>query len=319
MSDFYKDKTVLITGGNGFLGKRLGFLLRSLGANTLLPTSSQVDLTNLTHTWFKYEAANRIAPGDIDIVFHLAALVGGIDYNRRFPLLLLAENSRMAFSVADIALEHGAKLVAAGSVCAYPFEVSVPTKEEELYSGIPEWSNRAYGMSKRILLETQVALNREYEIPCAHLVCANLYGPGDHFGSSSGHVIPMLIEKIQRSIDEPGKPVIVWGDGTPTRDFLFVRDAATAYALAGEFIGNPEPINIANGVETRISELVELLCDIMGYDGEVVYDTSAPNGQIRRLFDVSRAMKLLNWHARYSLRDGLMETVSDYRERGRGK
>jgi len=220
----------------------------------------------------------------------------------------------MAFNAVHIACAFGSKLIAAGSVCAYPKNAPVPTIEKNLYEGYPEESNGAYGNAKRILLEAQRAAHGQYGLESVHLVSANLYGPGDNFDPESSHVIPALIVKIQNAIDEGNDEIVVWGTGKASRDFLYVEDAADAYLDAGELLdGPPEPINIASNNETPIHYIVSRLCEIMGFDGKITYDTSKPDGQRRRSFYTNRMKYLTGWEPRTELKDGLKKTVDWYR------
>lgn len=315
MTDFYNNKRVLVTGGHGFLGKHLVRKLTERGGIVIAPPREHLDLTDsIEVTEYSFHSLFDGEPL-FDMVFHLAAHVGGIHYNSEYPWRLLEDNVLMALSAINLASAYNAKLIAAGSVCAYPKLVPVPTIEENLYQGYPEESNGAYGNAKRILLEAQKAAYREHRLRSVHLVSANLYGPGDNFDPEYSHVIPALIVKVQEAIDTNAPHIKVWGTGRASRDFLYVEDAADAYLAAGEFIdGPPEPINIASGNEVPIHFLVSKLKDIMGYDGSIVYDTSKPDGQPRRAFKITKMHSLTGWSPSTKIDDGLAETVEWYRE-----
>jgi len=318
MTDFYDGKRVLVTGGHGFLGKHLVKKLNESGAITIVPSRNNLDLTDgIAVTEFAMDGIVDYPDKDkrkYDIVFHLAAHVGGIQYNLEHPWTLIEDNCMMAFSAVHIAAAYGAKLIAAGSVCAYPKDVPVPAIEENLYEGYPEESNGAYGTAKRVLLEAQKAAYNQFGFESVHIVSANLYGPGDHFGPGRSHVIPSLIRKVQEAIDTNSDHVVVWGTGNASRDFLYVEDAADAYMLAGEKIsGPPRPINIASKDETPIHFVITKLCEIMGFEGDVVYDKSKPDGQRRRAFRIDKMTELTGWTPTTSIQDGLENTVKWYR------
>jgi GDP-L-fucose synthase len=306
--DFFADKSVWVTGGHGFLGKHLVRKLEERGAYEIInPTRKELDLMD----WI--DVYQFVTDAEPDIIFHLAAHVGGISYNLAHPANLLHDNSVMAINAVKAAYVANAKMVAAGSVCAYPEYVPTPAIEKNFYSGSPEPSNRAYGNSKRLLLEMQRAYWDEYDLPGAHLVSSNLYGPGDNFDPSSSHVIPALIVKIQNAIDNGNDTVVVWGTGKASRDMLYVTDAVDAYLIAAELIDEPCPVNIASNRESPIHFIVSRLIDIMGYEGELVYDKSKPDGQLRRNFQINRMIELTGWTPEVSLDEGLSRVVSWFR------
>ena len=304
--DFFRDKSVMITGAHGFLGKHLVRKLEERGAyEVLAPKRHELNVLDWANMCMYVQDQTP------DIIFHLAATVGGIGYNTLHPATLIHDNSLMAINVVRAAHVANAKLIGAGSVCAYPEYAPTPTVESNLYNGYPERSNGPYGNSKRLLLELQRAYYAEHYLIGAHLVSANLFGPGDNFDPASSHVIPALIVKIQNAIDNGHKNIIVWGTGQASRDLLYVTDAADAYLAAAEFIDDPEPVNIASGSEAPIHFIVSKLIDIMGFDGELIYDKTKPDGQKRRCFQIHRMMELTNWEPKINLDEGL-ELVVDW-------
>lgn len=305
---FYEDKSVLVTGGHGFLGKHLVRKLNEQGVYEIaVPTHKELELQDMEDV---YNYVDGFAP---DVIFHLAARVGGIHYNMANPATLIYQNTLMAINIVKMAQLVGAKLVAAGSVCAYPEYTPTPTIEGNLFNGYPEKSNGAYGNAKRMLLELQRAYYDQYDLLGAHLVSSNLYGPGDSFDPANSHVVPALIVKIQNAIDNNQDQVVIWGTGQASRDLLYVEDAAEAYLVAGEHIDYPEPINIASDRETPIHFIASKLIDIMGFVGEIVYDKSKPNGQLRRRFRTHRMTELTGWTSETGLDEGLSHVVDYYR------
>ena len=317
MTDFYDGKRILVTGGNGFLGRHLVDALRSRAAFVEHPSREFLDLTDFNSVDIFAMRHETLGIKKYDLIFHLAADVGGIHYNINHSYDLVQNNTLMALNAISLARRMKAhKLVCAGSVCAYPKNAPVPTVEENLYEGYPEESNGAYGNAKRIMLEAQKAAWAQYALPSVHLVSANLYGPGDNFNPKESHVIPGLIVRIQEAIDNGDKELVVWGTGNASRDFLYVEDAARAYLAAGEHINvPPQPINIASGQEVPIHYLVSKLCVLMGFNGKIVYDIAKPDGQPRRAFRTDRMKKLTGWKATTSLDDGLENTVDYYLKR----
>jgi GDP-L-fucose synthase len=295
---------VLVTGGGGFLGSHLVERLRADGIEPFVARRRDYDLT----VW--EEAERLFADARPELVFHLAAEVGGIGANRANPGRFWYANLMMGAHVLELARVHGVrKLVVAGTVCAYPKHTPVPFREEELWNGYPEETNAPYGVAKKAILVGAQSYREQYGLNAVFLLPANLYGPRDTFHQTNAHVIPDLIRKMVDSTDE----VVLWGDGSPTREFLYVDDCAEGLALAAERYDGAEPVNLGTGVETPIRELAETIAALTGFEGEIVWDTSMPNGQPRRSLDASKAERLFGFRARTPLREGLERTVAWYR------
>ena len=313
MTTFWTDKHILVTGGAGFLGSHLVPLLEAAGAQVFVPRSVEYDLRNQADVVRMYEEAGRI-----DILFHLAARVGGIGANQRYPADFYYDNTLMNTLICEYArrFEVG-KLVAVGSVCAYPKICPYPFQEHHLFEGFPEETNAAYGISKRALLVHLQALRRQYDFNGIYLIPTNLYGPGDSFDPDTSHVIPALIRKIVKAAEFGLDEVEVWGTGRASRDFLYVEDCARALMLAAEHYDSPPsgPVNLGSGQEIYIAGLVKMLCDIAGYRGRIIYNTSKPDGQPRRVLNSERARHAFGWKATTRLEDGLRRTVEWWRER----
>ena len=294
---------VVVTGGGGFLGSRVVARLRARGASDVVaPRSRELDLTD--------RASCRRAVQGADTVIHLAARVGGIGFNRENPATLFFDNLIMGAQVMEEARLNGVKkFVAVGTVCAYPKFTPVPFHEDDLWNGYPEETNAPYGLAKKMLLVQAQAYRQQYGFNAIYLLPVNLYGPGDNFDPRSSHVIPALIRKIWSAKAGGQKSVEVWGDGSASREFLYVDDAAEAIVLATERYDGSEPVNIGVGREIAIKELVGLLCEIVGYRGAIVWDTGKPNGQPRRCLDVSRAQREFGFRARTDFEAGLRQTV----------
>jgi GDP-L-fucose synthase len=296
---------VMVTGGGGFLGSHVVEALRARGAlDLVVPRSRDVDLTDAA------QAHALLGDARPDLVIHLAARTGGIGANRRQPGTFFRDNMAMGLNVLEACRRAGvAKVVLAGTVCAYPVSAPLPLREDSLWEGFPEPTNAPYGVAKRALLVMAQAYQAEFGLPTVTLLPANLYGPRDHFDLESGHVIPALIRRFLGGADT----VTLWGDGTPTRDFLHVADAAEAFVLAAERLEDTAPVNLGSGVETSIADLAGKIAAATGFTGQVRWDTTQPNGQPRRVLDTSRARQLLGWQARTSLDEGLRETVAWFR------
>ncbi len=299
---------ILVTGGNGFLGAHLVERLRATGAtNIIAPRSADYDLTDPHQTRALFESTQP------DLVFHLAARVGGIGANRRHPGTFFYANMAMGLNVLEEARNHGTKKVlVAGTVCAYPKYTPVPFRESDLWSGFPEETNAPYGIAKRALLVMAQSYREEFGCNFVMLFPVNLYGPRDNFDLEDSHVIPAMIRKFVDARASGAPSVTLWGDGTPTREFLYVEDAADAFALAAERYDDPAPVNVGTGVEISMADLASTIAELTEYDGRIVWDTSRPNGQPRRQLDVSRARNHFGFIARTSLQEGLRRTISWY-------
>jgi GDP-L-fucose synthase len=295
----------LVTGGAGFLGSHLVERLETEGHEVVVPRRRDYDLT-------RFDDAERLfADAKPELVFHLAAEVGGIGANRANPGRYWYANLMMGAHVLEQSRLHEVrKLVLAGTVCAYPKFTPVPFHEDELWNGYPEETNAPYGVAKKSVLVGAQSYREQYGMDAVFLLPANLYGPRDNFDLDSSHVIPALVRKMTEARGE----VVLWGDGSPTREFLFVDDCAEGFLLAAERYDGADPVNLGTGVETSIRELAETIADLTGFDGEIVWDTSMPNGQPRRQLDATRAEELFGFRARTVLRDGLERTVVWYRE-----
>ena len=303
---FWDGKAVVVTGGAGFLGKPTVRMLEELGAEVRVPRSAEHDLTD--------PSACREALAGADVVLHLAANVGGIGFNRRNPAPLARDNLAMGLNVFEACreLEVG-KLVAACSVCAYPKFTPAPFRESELWSGYPEESNAPYGLAKKMLIVLSDAYRRQYGVDSCVPVIANLYGPEDNFDLEDSHVIAAMVHKYVVA-EMRGEPeVVLWGSGEPSREFLYVEDAARALILAAEHAEDSEPFNVGTGIETKIRDLAEMIGEAVGYGGETVWDTERPDGQPVRYLDVSRAKERIGFEARVGLEEGLRATVESFR------
>jgi GDP-L-fucose synthase len=295
---------ILVTGGGGFLGSHLVEKLQARGEDPFVARRADYDLTH-------WEDAERMfADARPELVFHLAAEVGGIGANRANPGRYWYANLVMGAHMLELARTHGVgKLVVAGTVCAYPKNTPVPFHEDELWNGYPEETNAPYGVAKKSILVGAQAYREQYGTNAIFLLPTNLYGPRDNFDLETSHVIPALIRKMLESPDE----IVLWGDGSPTREFLYVEDCAEAFAVAAERYDGPEPVNLGAGEEISIRELAALIGELTGFTGDIRWDTSMPNGQPRRSLDPSRAQERFRFTARTSLRDGLERTIAWYR------
>jgi len=296
----------LVTGGGGFLGSRLVERLEAGGYDVFVARRRDYDLT-------RYDDAERLfEDARPELVFHLAAEVGGIGANRANPGRYWYANLMMGAHVLELARMHETrKVVIAGTVCAYPKFTPVPFREDELWNGYPEETNAPYGVAKKSVLVGAQSYREQYGLDAIFLLPANLYGPRDNFDLHTSHVIPALIRKM---LESGGGDVTLWGDGSPTREFLYVDDCAEALHLAAERYDGAEPVNVGTGVETSIREVAETIAELIGFQGEIVWDTSMPNGQPRRSLDATRARELFGFEAHTSLRDGLERTIAWYRE-----
>lgn len=295
---------VLVTGGGGFVGSHLVERLEAGGHEVFAARRRDYDLTSMEDTARLFEDAKP------ELVFHLAAEVGGIGANRSNPGRYWYANLVMGAHVLEQSRIHDVgKLVIAGTVCAYPKFAPVPFREDDLWDGYPEETNAPYGVAKKAVLVGAQAYRQQYELSSIYLLPANLYGPRDNFDLESSHVIAALIRKMLESPEQ----IVLWGDGSPTREFLFVDDCVEGLVLAAERYDGAEPVNLGTGVETSIAELAETIADLTGFEGEIVWDTSMPNGQPRRSLDASRAEQLFGFRAQVPLRAGLERTVAWFR------
>jgi GDP-L-fucose synthase len=310
MMNFWNEKKILVTGGAGFLGS---FVVDSFikkrdirQENIIIPRSANTDL----RIW--ENCVNVV--NNIDIVVHLAGRGGGIGYNRKYPGLLFYDNILMNSQLMEAARQQGVeKFVGVGTVCSYPKYASIPFKEENLWDGYPEETNAAYGLSKKMMLVQSQAYRQQYGFNSIHLLMINLYGPRDNFDPESSHVIPALIRKFVNAVRNNQKEVVVWGTGKATREFSYVEDAAEGIILAIEKYNKSDPVNLGTGSEISIKDLAELISELAGFDGEIRWDTSKPDGQPRRLLDVSRAEKEFGFKSKVNLRDGLKRTIDWYK------
>jgi GDP-L-fucose synthase len=295
---------VLVTGGGGFLGSHLVERLRADGREPFVARRADYDLTH------EDDAARLFRDAAPELVFHLAAEVGGIGANRVNPGRYWYANLQMGVNVLEQSRTQGVrKLVILGTVCAYPKFTPVPFHEGDLWNGYPEETNAPYGVAKKALLVGAQAYREQYDLDAIFLLPTNLYGPRDNFDLETSHVIPALIRKMIESPDE----IVLWGDGTPTREYLYVEDCAEGLVLAADRYDGLEPVNLGTGVETSIRETAEIVADVVGFTGRITWDTSMPNGQPRRSLDASRARELFGFEARTPLREGIEHTVAWYR------
>jgi len=299
---------VLVTGGGGFLGSHLVERLEQGGYDVVAARSSEYDLTRGD------DAERMFRDAGAELVFHLAAEVGGIGANRASPGRFWYANLQMGLNVLEQArLNETPKVVLLGTVCAYPKLTPVPFHEEELWNGYPEETNAPYGIAKKSLLVGAQAYREQYAQNSIFLLPTNLYGPRDNFDLETSHVIPALIRKMLESPEE----IVLWGDGSPTREYLYVEDCAEGLVLAAERYDGPEPVNLGTGVETSIRETAGLVAEAVGFEGRITWDPSMPNGQPRRSLDPSRAEQLFGFKARTPLREGIARTVAWYRAQAR--
>lgn len=303
---FWSGKRVVVTGGAGFLGTHLVSKLKEHGATDIfVPRFEEYDLR-------EKEACAQAVKG-ANIVIHLAANVGGIGYNRDFPGTLFYDNLLMGVHMMEESRKAGVeKFVAIGTICAYPKFAPVPFKEDDLWNGYPEETNAPYGLAKKMMLVQGTAYRDQYGFNSIFLLPVNLYGPGDNFSEKSSHVIPALIKKFVEAKANKSLSVTVWGDGTATREFCYVEDAAEGIVLATEKYDKSEPVNIGAGFEISIKDLVEKIRSIVGYEGEIIWDTTKPNGQPRRMLDVSRAQKEFGYSSATNFDSGLERTIKWY-------
>ena len=304
---YWANRTVVVTGGNGFLGQNVVAALRDAGATVVAPTHAEADFTQagVAEDLFRQHQPSH--------VIHLAARVGGIGFNQVAPAQLYLDNLLMGTLTIEAARSAGVeKTILLGTVCSYPKFTPVPFREESLWDGYPEETNAPYGIAKKAMLIHAQANSAQYGQQFACIIPTNLYGPGDHFHPSVSHVIPALIKKCVEAKESGASSVSVWGTGTASRDYLYVVDAAQAIVLAAQVRNSPEPLNLGNNREVTIRETVETIARIVGFNGTLVWDSSKPDGQPRRRVDASRAERELGWHASTTFEDGLRNTVEWY-------
>lgn len=304
------NKRILVTGGAGFLGRQVVKQLCEAGATPekiTVPRSHECDLRSLEHC--------QRAVAHQDVVIHLAAHVGGIGLNREKPAELFYDNLMMGAQLIHAAYQADVKkFVCVGTICAYPKFTPVPFKEDELWSGYPEETNAPYGIAKKALLVQLQAYRQQYGFNGIYLLPVNLYGPEDNFDPRSSHVIPALIRKVHEAQQKGEKKLAVWGDGSPTREFLYSTDAALGIVMGTQSYNDSEPVNLGTGYEISIRNLVELICELMEYQGDIVWETDKPNGQPRRCLDTQRASKAFGFTAQVEFKQGLKNTIDWYRQ-----
>ena len=307
---FWQDKRVCVTGGAGFLGSFVTARLRELSAaDVFIPTIEKYDLVQVD------SIRRMLDDSQPEIIIHLAAQVGGIGANREHPAEFFYGNLMMGVQLMHEAWLRGvSKFVALGTICAYPKFTPIPFKEETLWDGYPEETNAPYGLAKKMLLVQSQAYRQQYGFNSIFLMPVNLYGPRDNFNPESSHVIPALIKKCIEAIRSGEDSIEVWGDGSPTREFLYVEDAAEGILLAAEKYNSPEPVNLGSGMEISIKELVELIARLTGFTGRIIWDTSKPNGQPRRRLNVERAEREFGFKAQINFEEGLHRTIEWYKK-----
>ena len=310
MTSFWNDKRIIVTGGAGFLGKRVVAELQARGCqNIVVPELPEYDLRE------RDVIVRLLTEARPDMIIHLAAVVGGIGANLENPGKFFYDNLIMGIQLIEQSRLLGVKkFVAIGTICAYPKFTPVPFSEDDLWNGYPEETNAPYGLAKKMLLVQSQAYRQQYGFNAIFLLPVNLYGPRDNFNLATSHVIPALIRKALEAKDRGDKELKVWGDGSPTREFLFVEDAADGIVTAAEKYDKPDPVNLGAGFEISIRDLLDIIRQETGYEGEILWDTAKPDGQPRRCLDTSRAEREFGFKARVPFRDGLRRTIAWYLE-----
>ncbi|QDX40827.1 GDP-L-fucose synthase [Salarchaeum sp. JOR-1] len=310
-TDYWNTKSVMVTGGAGFLGSHLVDELERRGDNVdvFVPRSDEYDLREKT------DIQRALRDSNPDIVLHLAATVGGIGANRENPGRYFYENAVMGIELLEQARQFGVeKFTILGTICSYPKHTPIPFSEDDLYEGYPEETNAPYGIAKKALLTQSRAYRKQYDFNSIYLMPVNLYGPRDNFDLETSHVIPAIIRKCVEARERGADSITAWGTGKPTREFLYVKDAADGILTATERYDESEPINLGSGMEISIRDLVETIADTTGFEGDIEWDTSKPDGQPRRRLDTSRARQRFNWTATTDFEDGLKRTVEWYEQ-----
>jgi GDP-L-fucose synthase len=305
---FWSGKKVLVTGGAGFLGRHVVCKLNQCGCSEVnVPRKKDFDLRKAS------QIVRLLEESRPDIIIHLAAVVGGIGANRLHPGKFFYENAIMGIQLLEYARRRKVnKVVCVGTICAYPKFTPVPFKEEDLWNGYPEETNAPYGLAKKMLLVQSQAYRQEYGFNSIYLLPVNLYGPGDNFDLQTSHVIPALIRKIVEAKRAGTRRVQAWGTGSVSREFLYVEDAAEGILLAAEYYNKPDPVNLGAGTEISIRDLAHLISDLVGFDGDIEWDSSQPDGQPRRRLDISRAKREFGFEAKTNLHQGLAATIDWY-------
>ncbi|HKT35357.1 MAG TPA: GDP-L-fucose synthase [Nitrospira sp.] len=309
MAPFWSGKRVVVTGGAGFLGSFVVEQLKSKGCReVIVPRSRDYDLVQM-------DAVRRLyADTTPDVLIHLAARVGGIGANQAHPGRFFYDNLMMGSQLIEVGRQqHLKKFVAIGTICAYPKFAPIPFKEDDIWSGYPEETNAPYGLAKKMMLVQSQAYRQQYGFNSIVLFPVNLYGPRDNFDLQTSHVIPALIRKCAEAKETGAPEIVLWGDGTPTREFLYVEDAAEGILLAAEEYNDSKPLNLGTGEEISIKALATLIASEVGYAGRIAWDSTKPNGQPRRCLDVSRIKQVIGFQAKHPLRDGLKKTIAWYR------
>ena len=309
-NEFWADRKVCVTGGAGFLGSFVQETLRARGAvDVFVPHIEDYDLTDVDNS------RRMLDDAEPDIIIHLAALAGGIGANRARPAEFFYKNLMMGVPLMHEAWKFGVKkFVAIGTICAYPKFTPLPFREENLWDGYPEETNAPYGLAKKMLLVQAQAYREQYGFNAIYLLPVNLYGPQDNFNLETSHVIPALIRKMIEAQQRGDERVVLWGDGSPTREFFYAGDAAMGIVMAAERYNRSEPVNLGSGMEIRIKDLAEMIARLTDFQGEIVWDTTKPNGQPRRALDVSRAKEYFGFKAKMPFEEGLHRTIAWFRE-----